>query len=89
MESPAAARIGRLGSALSVLKYGVLAIVLVLTYRAGELIFRGFDPCYALLSRHGEDITFWAYVASGAIVARVRADQLAVLSLVLSAGGRS
>jgi len=53
---------------LSGLKYGVLAVVLVLTYRAGELIFRGFDPCYALLSRHGEDITYWAYVVSGAIV---------------------
>jgi ferredoxin len=52
---------------LGALKYGVLAIVLVLTYRAGELIFRGFDPCYALLSRHGEDITFWAYAVSGAI----------------------
>ena len=54
--------------ALSLLKYGLLVIVLVLTYRAGELIFRGFDPCYALLSRHGEDITYWAYVVSGAIV---------------------
>jgi ferredoxin len=32
-------------------------------------MFRGFDPCYALLSRHGEDITFWAYVVSGAIIA--------------------
>ena len=53
---------------LGLCKYGVLAIVLVLTYRAGELIFRGFDPCYALLSRHGEDITFWAYIVSGAIV---------------------
>jgi hypothetical protein len=54
--------------ALSALKYGVLAIVLVWTYRAGELIFRGFDPCYALLSRHGDDITYWAYLVSGAIV---------------------
>jgi ferredoxin len=53
---------------LGLCKYGVLVIVLVLTYRAGELIFRGFDPCYALLSRHGEDITYWAYVTGGAIV---------------------
>ncbi len=54
--------------ALSLLKYGVLAVILYLTWRAGELIFRGFDPCYALISRHGEDITFWAYVVAGGIV---------------------
>jgi len=52
---------------LALLKYAVLAVVLIATYRAGELIFRGFDPCYALLSRHGVDITFWAYVVAGAI----------------------
>ena len=74
--------------ALSMLKYGVLVVVLVLTYRAGELIFRGFDPCYALLSRHGEDITYWAYVVSGAILVASLADQRAVLPLVLSAGRR-
>jgi len=34
---------------------------------AGELVLRGFDPCYALLSRHGTDITVWAYALSGAI----------------------
>ena len=53
---------------LALLKYGVLAGILVLTWQAGELIFRGFDPCYALISRHGTDITYWAYVVSGAIV---------------------
>jgi ferredoxin len=53
---------------LGLLKYGVLVLILVLTYRAGELIFRGFDPCYALISRHGEDITIWAYVVAGAIL---------------------
>jgi len=53
---------------LSWLKYALLAVVLVLTYRAGELIFRGFDPCYALIGRHGEDITYWAYVVSGVIL---------------------
>lgn len=53
---------------LSLLKYGVLAVILYFTCQAAELIFRGFDPCYALLSRHGEDITFWAYVVAGAIV---------------------
>ena len=53
---------------LSLLKYGALAAILYFTYRAGELVFRGVDPCYALLSRHGEDITLWAYVAGGVIV---------------------
>lgn len=53
---------------LSMLKYPVLALILYFTYRLSELIFRGFDPCYALISRHGEDITFWAYIVAGAIV---------------------
>ena len=53
---------------LALLKYVVLAAIVIATWRAGELIFRGFDPCYALISRHGVDITFWAYVVGGAIV---------------------
>jgi ferredoxin len=53
---------------LGLLKYAVLAVVLYFTWRTAELIFRGFDPCYALLSRHGEDITLWAYVVVGAVV---------------------
>jgi len=59
---------GALDRVLGLLKYPVLAFILFITYRAGELLFREFDPCYALLSRHGEDITFWAYVVSGVIV---------------------
>ncbi|MCB9833865.1 MAG: 4Fe-4S binding protein [Planctomycetes bacterium] len=58
----------RLDRALSVLKYGLLAFLLWLTYRADELLFRAADPCYAMISRHGEDITFWAYVVLGAIL---------------------
>ncbi len=57
----------RLDGFLSLLKYPILVVILYLTWAAGELIFRGFDPCYALLSRHGVDITFWAYVAAGGI----------------------
>lgn len=57
----------RLDRRLSVLKYLVLTIILYFTYRASELVFRGFDPCYALISRHGEDITAWAYVVAGAV----------------------
>ena len=41
---------------LSSLKYLVLALLLFLTWRTGEFVFRGYDPCYALISRHGEDI---------------------------------
>ena len=50
------------------LKYIFLVALLILTWQAAELVFRAFDPCYALISRHGEDITYWAYVVSGAIV---------------------
>lgn len=57
----------RTDRALALLKYAVLAAILIATWRASELIFRGFDPCYALISRHGVDITFWAYVVAGAI----------------------
>jgi polyferredoxin len=53
---------------LSLLKYVLLAVILIITWRAGELLFRGFDPCYALISRHGADITVWAYVVAGAVV---------------------
>jgi polyferredoxin len=52
---------------LSLAKYLVLAAVLVATWRAGELLFRGYCPAYALVSRHGADITCWAYVVAGAI----------------------
>lgn len=53
---------------LAKLKYVVLAIILYFTWTMAELEFRVADPCYALISRHGEDITFWAYVVSGAIL---------------------
>ncbi len=53
---------------LGLLKYVVLAVILYFTYQASELIFRGYDPCYALLSRHGEDIEVSTYVVTGAVV---------------------
>ena len=65
----------RVDRALGLLKYAVLAAVLTATWRAGELLFRGYDPCYALISRHGADITYWAYVVAGAV---------AVASLVIT-----
>lgn len=58
----------RLDRALALLKYAVLAIILYFTWTIGELVFRGYDPCYALISRHGTDITWWAYVISGVFV---------------------
>lgn len=50
-------------------KYLVLAAVVAATWQLGELVFRGYCPAYALLSRHGADITFWAYVVAGGIAA--------------------
>ena len=58
----------RLDRGLAKLKYVVLAIILYFTWTYSELEFRVADPCYALISRHGEDITFWAYLVAGAIV---------------------
>jgi ferredoxin len=52
---------------LSPLKFVVLFLILYATWKAGELVFRGYDPCYALISRHGEDIQVWAYVIGGTI----------------------
>lgn len=65
----------RLDQSLSTLKYLVLGLILYFTYRSAELVFRGFDPCYALISRHGEDITLWAYAIAAVIL---------LLSLVLT-----
>ena len=58
----------RLDRALALLKYAVLGVILYFTWSLGELVFRGYDPCYVLISRHGKDITFWAYVISGVVV---------------------
>jgi len=58
----------RVDQGASILKYVVLTVILWFTYRTSELVFRSFDPCYALISRHGEDITYWAYVVSVAII---------------------
>jgi ferredoxin len=57
----------RLDRALALLKYAVLALILYFTWNIGELAFRGYDPCYVLISRHGEDITVWAYVITAGL----------------------
>lgn len=58
-----------LDAGLRLLKYPLLAFILVETFTERELIFRAFDPFYALCSKHGEDITNWAYVALGGVLA--------------------
>jgi polyferredoxin len=57
----------RLDRALALLKYGVLAAILYFTWTINELVFRGYDPCYVLISRHGEDIKLWAYLVTGGL----------------------
>jgi hypothetical protein len=52
---------------LSFGKYLLLASIVAATWQAGELVFRGYCPAYALLGRHGADITRWAYVVAGTI----------------------
>ena len=53
---------------LRALKYPILAVILYFTWTEKELIFRAFDPFYALASKGGEDITFWAYVVLGGLL---------------------
>lgn len=53
---------------LSLGKYAVLATIIVATWQASELVFRGYCPAYALISRHGADITLWAYGVAGMIL---------------------
>ncbi len=53
---------------LSLLKYPFLGITLYITWEMGELILRAYGPCYALISRHGADITFFTYAIAGLVV---------------------
>ncbi|UCD16539.1 MAG: 4Fe-4S binding protein [Candidatus Zixiibacteriota bacterium] len=43
----------RLNGALKLLRYAVLALALVFTYKTGELILRGYDPFYVIFSGFG------------------------------------
>lgn len=43
----------RPNSALKLIRYAVLAVSLFLTYRAGELVLRGYDPYYLIFSGFG------------------------------------
>ncbi len=42
-------------------KYLGLVLIVYFTWKEGELIFRAFDPYYAIASNHGEDISWLAY----------------------------
>ncbi|MHC4513874.1 MAG: 4Fe-4S binding protein [Planctomycetota bacterium] len=55
----------RLDAILRKIKYPLLVLILYFTFAQRELIFRAFDPFYALCSKHGEDITYWSYVVLG------------------------
>ncbi len=49
-------------------KYPILAVILYFTFTERELIFRAFDPFYALCSQNGHDITFWSYAILGGLI---------------------
>lgn len=53
------------------LRLPVLAAILWLTYRTGELVFRSVDPYYILFSFHGHDIMWWSYLVIIIIMAGV------------------
>ncbi len=58
----------RWNRALRWLRLPVLAAILFFTYRAGELVFRGYDPYYILFSFNGHDVKIWSYLILGIIV---------------------
>jgi len=56
---------------LSKVKYVVLVLIIVLSYRASELVFRGYDPFYTLFTagRGHEVMATWSLVILGAVLA--------------------
>lgn len=57
-----------------VLRWGrlpILILILVFTYKTGELIFRGYDPYYILFSFHGHDVTLWSYGILAVVLAGI------------------
>ena len=55
---------------LSKIKYVVLVLIIVLSYRVSELVFRGYDPFYTLFTAgkgHGLMAT-WSLVILGAVL---------------------
>lgn len=50
-----------LDRSLRLLRVPVLVVILIFTYRTGELVFRGYDPYYILFSMHGHDVRNVSY----------------------------
>jgi polyferredoxin len=58
-----------LDRALRWLRFPVLVAILALTWRTGELIFRGYDPYYILVSAHGHEVKLWSYAVLAGVLA--------------------
>ena len=58
----------RIDQMLKWLKLPVLLIILFLTFKTGELIFRGVDPYYILFSFHGHDVQYWSYIVLAGVL---------------------
>jgi len=57
----------RLDGALRYVRYGVLAVILVFTYRIGDLVFRTYDPYYILFSFGNEAVLWWSWMILAAV----------------------
>jgi polyferredoxin len=58
----------RVDSALRWLRLPVLVVILLFTWRTGELVFRGYDPYYILFSVHGHEVKLWSYAILAAVL---------------------
>ena len=77
----------RLDAVLGLLKYAVLAAVLWGTWQLGELVFRGYCPAYALISRQWDRHYRLGLRGAGGPADRFAGRFDAVLPLVLPVGG--
>ena len=59
----------RIDRALRWLRLPVLVVILIFTWRSGELVFRGYDPYYILVSAHGEEVRLWSYAILAGVLA--------------------
>ena len=50
------------------LRWLVLVLILLFTFKTGELIFRPYDPYYVLFSANGHDVRTWSYALLGGIL---------------------
>jgi ferredoxin len=79
----------RIDALLHWLRVLVLVLVLVLTARAGELVFRFFDPYYIMFSPNGHDVAWPSYAflaafaAAGVVVAMAFCRYLCPLGAAL------